>query len=222
VVLVRRALAVVLSVLLAVGAGLLALVNAPAATAAPAAQTTRTVTVPLEIWQASAAQTPGGKLDYCAVVAFVTFPELSGWTPVSAAYTWERVAGVPSPYTESLVAPYDDVWGWGPLSRQAPAGSHLEMIGTQPSSWSAGSPDCSESFARANAWYGDTATVTYERSEACAGALDAKDAATKALKRARKALDRATTPKATVKAAGKVQQAQRALAKAKKKTKKSC
>jgi hypothetical protein len=225
VVLVRRALAVVLSVLLTSGSVLLAMLDAPAATAAAAKPgTERTVTVPIEVWTASAAQTPGGRLDYWAVAGFVTFAELPGWVPARVDYAYTSRAGVRSAESDLLQAPYDDMWSWGPLARTAPAGQHLEMLGDQPSVWRAGSGDCTDAYAVTSAGYGPNpmATVTYLRSPACTSALNGKDAATKALKRARKALDRATTAQATAKAAGKVQKAQRTLAKAKKAAKKRC
>jgi hypothetical protein len=207
---VRRALDVVLSVAASVSAVSAA---APAATAA-APDDTRTITVAVEIWKASAAQTPGGKLDYCAVAPFVAFDDLDGWRATKVDYAYTSRAGVPTTASDPLEAPYDDAFTWGPLSKPSQPGRHQEMLGEQASAWKVGSADCEDSYALAVASFGPgpTATVTYERTAACVRARSRVAEAHKRLERARRADDRAT----------RVQEAERQLAAAKRAQRRNC
>lgn len=221
----RRPFVAFLSLLLALGLSLVALETATAGE--PQARpkpTTRTVTVPIEVWKQSAAQTPGGRLDYCAVAAFVLFADIDGFEPTSVDYTFTYPNGTAQQFSDGLEAPYDDTWTWGPLSRNAPAGRHQEMLGDQPSAWSAGSPDCEAPYAFAAQGYGPspTATVTYEPTARCARAIASYNAADAALTSARKRLDKARTPAQKAAAAAQVRTAKATLAKARKAWKKRC
>lgn len=219
----RRPIAAVLSVLVAASLGLLAPgpANAAPAQARPK-PTTKVVTAPIDIWKASAAQTPGGKPDYCAVTIFVVFPEIEGFEATSADYVITFTGAAPSATSYPLAAPYDDQFTWGPLSRNAPAGKHQVMLGGQPHVWKAGSPDCDAEYATAVSWYSPTAQVTYEAVGSCATAIGSYNAADAALTSARKRLDKARTPAQKASARAAVRTAKAKLAKAKKKYRRKC
>lgn len=219
----RRPLAAALSVLIAAALGLLAPGSATAAPPqAKPKPTTKVVTAPIDIWKASAAQTPGGRLDYCAVTIFVVFPEIEGFEATNADYVITFTGATPSARSYPLAAPYDDQFSWGPLSRSAPAGKHQVMLGGQPHVWKAGSPDCEAEYATAVSWYSPTAQVTYEAVDKCAAAISSYNAADSALTSAKKRLDKARTPAQQASARAAVRTAKAKLAKAKKKYKRKC
>lgn len=219
----RRLLLPALSLVLGAGLGLTATGTAAAAPAASAdIPTTKVVTAPIEIWKASAAQTPGGPPDYCAVTAFVVFPDVSGFEAEKADYTL-TFGTTTSPTTYAFPEPpYDDAFTWGPLSRPAPAGRHQVVLGGQPYVWQAGSPDCEAAYAKAVATYPTTAQVTYAATERCAAAIDALNAARKALTKAKRRLANATTAEARATAAAKVRAAKADLARARTRYERRC
>lgn len=219
----RRPLTAVLSLLVA-GVGLTSFDAASASTPVldKPKPTTRSVTVPVDIWKAAAAQSPGGPLDYCAVTVFAVFPEIDGFTATTADYVYTFTGTAPSAQTQVLAAPYDDQFVWGPLARSAPAGSHQAVLGGQPVVWKAGSPDCETEYAKAVSWYSPTITVTYQATGRCAAAIDRYNAADRAVTRARKRVDKARTPAQTAAARAQLRTARTALATARKKYRTRC
>lgn len=218
----RRPLTAVLTLLVASGVGL----TSPASAGTPLLEkpkpTTKVVSAPVDIWKASAAQTPGGPLDYCAVTVFAVFPEVDGFTATSVDYVITFPGSTPSTSSQSLAAPYDDQFAWGPLARSAPAGRHQTVLGGQPFVWKAGSADCEAEYAKAVAWYSPTATVTYRATGRCAAAIDSYNAADRAVKQARKRVEKARTPAQEAAARTQLRSAKASLAQARKKYQRKC
>ncbi|MBS2938568.1 hypothetical protein KDN32_12535 [Nocardioides sp. J2M5] len=220
----RRPLTAALSLLLASGVGLTSLDAASADT--PVLEkpkpTTKVVTAPVDIWKASAAQTPGGPVDYCAVTVFAVFPEVAGFTATTADYVITIPGAAPSARSDVLAAPFDDQFQWGPLARSAPTGQHQAVLGGQPFVWKAGSGDCEAEYAKAVAWYSPTVTITYGASGRCAAAINSYNAADRAVKQARKRVEKARTPAQTAAARAQLRSAKATLVKARKKYQKKC
>lgn len=220
----HRPLTAGLTLLLAAGLGVTSLGTASAATPVldKPKPTTKVVTAPVDIWKASAAQTPGGPLDYCAVTVFAVFPDIDGFTATSADYVYTFPGTAPAAGSDVLAAPFDDRFTWGPLARSAPAGQHQAVLGGQPFVWKAGSGNCEAEYARAVAVYSPTVTITYQAVGRCAAAIESYNAADRAVKQARKRVEKARTPAQSAAARAQLKSAKASLAKARKKYQKKC
>lgn len=163
------------------------------ASAAPDPEATLTVTQPVQVTRQNK-ETPipsGGTSYYCAVGAFVPFSDIAGWRPVSASFTLDG-----RPTTLRIgEAPYSDAEEINGLVF-APVGAqhHVQYKGFSYAQ--GGNPGvfdaCVRTEASSNARYGDTATVTYERTTTCAAAIRGLAAAQAAVKRAQQRVKRTT------------------------------
>ena len=170
----------------------------PASAAGPDPQATLAVTKPVQIPTLSK-ETPiptGGTSYYCAVGVVVPFDDLPGWKPVSASFVLD---GAPSSVRIGE-PPYGDLAAINGL-RFAPVGGAHQVLYGDFSYSQGGSPsvldNCAGIVSRTEPRFGDTATVTYEHTAVCSGAisrlLSARTAVDRAAKRARNTEGRAHT-----------------------------
>jgi hypothetical protein len=219
---VRRALVVVLSVLLGlVGLG----VAASPAHAKPDPAETMTVSAPVNL-PLLTKQTPfgteGGISYYFAIGSFVPFNDVAGWEPSEITYTFSG--------TSTTVgigdAPYDDASSINGLVFGPTGGAHHQQLGGfsygqggHPSLLTETAP---QTLARIKALFAPTATVTYERPDSCVSAIETLNAATDKLKSAQKKAKKASGAQAKAAAQRKVEAAKKKQKKAKSGYKAAC
>ncbi|MFN8124175.1 MAG: hypothetical protein U0237_17335 [Thermoleophilia bacterium] len=196
-----------------VALGLLVAGTAQAA-AAPDPAATLSVTQPVQVTLQNK-ETPiptGGTSYYCAVGTFVPFNDLAGWRPVSASFL---VDGRPATMRIGD-PPYSDAEEINGLVF-APVGAQHHVQYRSFSYAQGGNPGVNDTCTRvrdsANARYGDTATVTYARTTACAAAIRGLTAAKAAVQRAQQRVKR-TAGRARAAAVVALRKAKARLAKA--------
>jgi hypothetical protein len=206
------------------GAALVVTGPAPGAAAAPDPVTTVTVSAPVQVvMKIRTTPIPEGNSNYCAVGAFVPFNEVPGYAPTSVTVSY-----FDKPSTSPTgAAPYADGAAINGLTFPPSGAAHQTQLGDFSYAQGGGDPAafsaayCEPMRQRVDSFFADTATVTYEATGTCAAAIAKLAKATTAVAKAKKKVKK-TTGRAHAQAVAALKQAKAEARAAKKKYQKAC